>query len=57
MKGSKRFFFGKKEPKNFFESGAWALAAPQPEADNFKVFLLLFVHKKKGFLSPAWTAF
>jgi hypothetical protein len=41
--------FCKKAPKNSFESGPRVLATalPQPMTQIQKVFLLLFVHKKK----------
>jgi hypothetical protein len=41
--------FLKKEPKNFCYSGPEALAAPRPRPGLTKVFLLLFLQKKKCF--------
>jgi hypothetical protein len=47
---SKRFFFEKKNQKTF---GRWAkgFVIATTQAPAFKVFLLLFVHKKKCFLT------
>jgi hypothetical protein len=44
-----RSSFLKKEPKNFFAPLRAVLEQPGPGTN--KVFLLLFVHKKKSFLS------
>jgi hypothetical protein len=43
----KQPLFEKKRRKNFFYAGPGALSATQPIAQHNKVFLLLFVHKKK----------
>jgi len=43
------FFFEKKEPKNFCSFGAALVSKTKPK--GIKVFLLLFVHKKKRFFS------
>jgi hypothetical protein len=45
----KRFFFEKKNQKTFAPLRA---VLKQPGSKINKVFLLLFVHKKKFFLSP-----
>jgi len=41
------FFFKKKEPKNFYFSAAPAIEAIVPRPADIKVFLLLFLQKKK----------
>jgi riboflavin synthase alpha subunit len=43
----KRFFFEKKEAKNLWSCGMWECCCLGPQD---KVFLLLFVHKKKCLL-------
>jgi hypothetical protein len=43
----------KKAAQKLFYAGPWALSPMQPKAQHKKVFLLLFVHKKKPFLSLA----
>jgi len=45
----KKFFFEKKNQKTFFAPLRAVLK--QPGTETNKVFLLLFVHKKKCFLS------
>jgi hypothetical protein len=45
----KRLAAGK--PKNFFYAGVWALTGPAPKAQSNKVFLLLFLQKKKALLA------
>jgi hypothetical protein len=35
-----------KEPKRFYDSGPWALAAPQPMARKIGSFLVLFFKKE-----------
>jgi hypothetical protein len=47
MRVSKKFFFEKKNQKTFVNL---TLCACKPEVKINKVFLLLFVHKKKAFL-------
>jgi len=46
---SKKFFFEKKNQKTFLLRFARCLKRPSQK--TIKVFLLLFVHKKKFFLS------
>jgi hypothetical protein len=54
MKGlSKQPLFKKSGAKIFCYGGPWALSAPPPKTQINKVFLLLFVHKKKRFLAVA----
>jgi hypothetical protein len=48
-KGGKTFFFEKKNQKTFLLRFARCLKRPRPKTN--KVFLLLFVHKKKFFLA------
>jgi len=48
MKERKKFFFEKKNQKTFLLRFARCLNGPWPKTN--KVFLLLFVHKKKFFL-------
>jgi hypothetical protein len=55
MKARKEVLFCKKEPKNFCHSGSGALAASAPMRQIKKVFLLLFVHKKKSFACLNWA--
>ena len=54
----KRPLFKKSGAKIFVYAGPWALSATTPMAQHKKVFLLLFVHKKKPspslYLSPPW---
>jgi hypothetical protein len=47
----KAFFFAKKNQKN---AATWGMGAGPitPQAQSKKVFLLLFVHKKKRLLEP-----
>jgi hypothetical protein len=45
--GGKQPLFEKSGAKTFFYAGLWALSATTPIAQISKVFLLLFVHKKK----------
>ncbi|MCC6717929.1 MAG: hypothetical protein IT555_08595 [Acetobacteraceae bacterium] len=47
---ARMFFFRKKEPKNF--RSLRVQPDPQPHAKMNKVFLLLFLQKKKTFLPP-----
>jgi hypothetical protein len=46
----KQFFFAKKNQKTFITRGM-GMMAPTPQAQSNKVFLLLFVHKKKRLLA------
>jgi hypothetical protein len=47
-------FLKKAAQKLFRYAGPWALSAPPPMTQHNKVFLLLFVHKKKSFPSLAY---
>jgi hypothetical protein len=47
--GRKQALVEKSAARTFCESGSWALAAAAPMTQINKVFLLLFVHKKKSF--------
>jgi hypothetical protein len=38
----------KKRTKKLLLCWAWGAMLPPPQAESHKVFLLLFVHKKKG---------
>jgi hypothetical protein len=51
--GKEAAAFFKKRRKNFFYAGPWALSPTKPMAEFSKVFLLLFVHKKKTSFSHA----
>ncbi|HEY1856242.1 hypothetical protein [Acidocella sp.] len=46
-------FLEKSGAKTFAPLEPWALSATKPMTQSNKVFLLLFVHKKKSFLSSA----
>jgi hypothetical protein len=50
IKESSRFL-KKAAQKLFGHAGSWALSPTKPITRINKVFLLLFVHKKKSFLS------
>jgi hypothetical protein len=39
--------FCKKEPKNFFYSGAWAVRAPTPQAESHKSLFGSFSSEKE----------
>jgi hypothetical protein len=51
MSSRKKPLFEKSGAKTFFYAGPRALSATQPLAQINKVFLLLFVHKKKPCLT------
>jgi hypothetical protein len=51
----KQPLFEKSGAKTFVYAGPGALAATMPMTQMNKVFLLLFVHKKKPTLSPGRT--
>jgi hypothetical protein len=46
MREGSTSFFTKKEAKNFFSSGAWAVSPPAPMAQIKKSFLVLFFKKE-----------
>jgi hypothetical protein len=49
-------FLKKAAQKLFGHAGPWALSPTTPMTKVNKVFLLLFVHKKKSFLPPVSNA-
>jgi hypothetical protein len=52
MEGSGSFLkkrLAARKPKNFFDSGAWALAGPTPQAQSNKGFCAAFFKKRHLF--------